>query len=281
MLSALFPVRSALLIDYDNIRSLNGTFARRVPNWYNWCEDGRYDGDRPRKRKFVRKIAYWHPVNGGQEREFTAKGFEGKTCIYTAGSKRDSSAVDLYLAIDAVELASSRNPPEEVVILATDSDYFPVIELLKRKKIRSVIVVSSRDASYKYEGHADIVITAEDLAEACEYERPRRFFWPRRAPKAKVVDIAFVADAVAKAALALDGPITVNNLVKMLKDMPGFTKTGEASFFGFGSLNQLAREIVRRKPELRMWRNERGVVIAPKQRRSAPPPQGMPRASPT
>jgi uncharacterized LabA/DUF88 family protein len=266
MLKALTPVRSALFIDYDNFRSLAAPLAKTIPNWVAWLEDGKFaDG---RRRKFVQKNAYWHPVNGTQEDAFRALGFKTKDCIYLAGSKIDTSAVDLHLAVDAVALACARKPPEEIIILASDSDYFPIVELLNDNNVRSIIVLSSRDASHNYESVATTLIRAHDLLAACAYER-KPSFWARFRKKPKTETIAMatparVAEAVAKAALALGAPLSMKSIFRVLQDLPGFKKNGPDAYFGFGSLNRLVRDIAHRRPDLKVWRGARGLVIQAK-----------------
>lgn len=263
MLDALFPVRSALFIDYDNFRALPVPIARNISSWFAWLEDGKFaDG---RKRTFVQKNAYWHPVNATQEDAFLALGFTTKKCIYLAGNKVNDSAVDLHLAIDVVALACARKPPREIVILASDSDYFPIVKLLNDKGVRSVIVHSARDASHKYEGVAEVLITEPDLAAACTYQRRRGFFARfQRKPLADPVTIAtpaLVADTVANAVLALGAPLSARSLLKVVRDLPGFSRSGPNAYFGFGSINQLARDIVGRRPELKIGRDRRGLRI--------------------
>lgn len=263
MWSALFPVRSAIFVDYDNFRSLARPLATSIPNWFAWLEDGKFaDG---RRRRFVQKNAYWHPVNGTQEDEFKALGFKTKDCIYLAGNKINTSAVDLHLAIDAVALACSRKPPQEIIILASDSDYFPIIELLNEKQVRSVIVLTSRDASHNYEGVATALIRATDLQEACAYARkPTLWSRLRRQPSVKAAPMAppdRVAQAVAKAAHTLGAPLTMQSLLRVLRDLPGFKRSGANAYFGFGSLNRLVRDIARRHPDLKVRRGPRGIII--------------------
>lgn len=263
MFDALFPVRSAVFIDYDNFRGLQVPIARNIPNWFAWLEDGKFaDG---RKRKFIRKSAYWHPTNATQEDAFLTLGFATKKCIYLAGNKINQSAVDLHLAIDVVALACAPKPPQEIIILASDSDYFPIVKLLNDKGVRSVIVHSLRDASHKYEGVAEVLITEPDLAEACTYQRRPGFFARfRRKPESELAPMATpaqVADTVANAVFALGAPLTTHALLKVVRDLPGFTRSGPNAYFGFGSINQLARDIVGRHPELKIVRDRRGLRI--------------------
>ncbi|MBY0564159.1 MAG: NYN domain-containing protein [Hyphomonadaceae bacterium] len=268
----MFPVRSALFVDYDNFKGLpNLPIGRSVANWVAWLEDGKFaDG---RRRRFLRKAAYWHPTNAGQLSEFSLLGFQTRECVYVAGRKAKTSAVDLYLAIDAVALACARKPPHEIIILASDSDYFPIVELLNEKGIRSVVVRAERDASHNYEGVAQHLITEADLAEACTYQR-RRPWWARLfarrkpVPTAAIADPEMVADAVARAALATRAPLTMRSLLRVLRDLPGFAKTGPQAFFGFGSMSKLLRAITERRPDLKVWRdNNRGLVIQARPRK--------------
>lgn len=171
------PKTSALLIDYDNAAGLfpKHQFVQRISNWLSWLKDGRFD-PLGRRRRFVDKRVYWHPTNGGQQPAFEHHGFLCETCAYESGSKRGLSAVDINLAMDAIDIANKRKGAlEEIVILASDSDYVSLIDKLKRKRIQTSIVVSSRDVSIvSYTGRADLVIPDEKLAEAADYVAGRR-----------------------------------------------------------------------------------------------------------
>lgn len=167
-------IRSALFVDYDNAQGLvkGANLSGRLPNWISWLEDGAFDPKR-RKRKFLVKSTYWHPTHRHVAPVFEHAGFLTRECIYVAGSKKDMSAVDLYLAIDVMDAVTRMGNIQEVVILATDSDYFPLIATLRARNVRTAIIVSHK-ASEIYEAEADIPIPVSSLADAYDYVRPRR-----------------------------------------------------------------------------------------------------------
>lgn len=172
-LARLLPAKkSALLIDYDNAAGLfpKAQFVQRISNWLSWLKDGRFD-PQGRRRRFVEKRVYWHPHNGGQQPAFEHHGFLCESCVYEADIKKGMSAVDINLAMDAIDIANKRKGSlDEIVILASDSDYVSLIERLKKKGLQTCIVVSSRDVSIvSYTGRADLVIPDEKLAEAADY----------------------------------------------------------------------------------------------------------------
>lgn len=186
-LARLLPAKkSALLIDYDNAAGLfpKQQFVQRISNWLTWLKEGRFD-PKGRRRKFVEKRVYWHPVNGSQQPAFEHHGFLCETCVYETAAKKGVSAVDINLAMDAIDIAHRRKGAlDEIIILASDSDYVSLIERLKKKGLQTCIVVSSRDVSIvSYTGRADLVIPDEKLAEAADYVSGRK---PARvAPKTK------------------------------------------------------------------------------------------------
>ena len=168
-------IRSALFVDYDNAVSLHRGqgLSNRLGNWLSWFEDGCFD-PKGRKRKFLVKCAYWHPRYEEAAPAFQHAGFLTRSCIYAAGSKENQSAVDIHLVVDAIDAVSRIKNIQEVVVLATDSDYFPLIATLRARNIATAIIVSPRDASKIFEAEADIAIPAAALADAYAYVRPRR-----------------------------------------------------------------------------------------------------------
>lgn len=168
-------IRSALFVDFDNTVSLHRGqgLSNRLANWLSWFEDGCFD-PKGRKRKFLVKCAYWHPRYEDAAPAFQHAGFLTRSCIYAAGSKENQSAVDIHLVVDAIDAVSRMKNIQEVVVLATDSDYFPLIATLRARNIATAIIVSPRDASKLFEAEADIAIPASALADAYAYVRPRR-----------------------------------------------------------------------------------------------------------
>lgn len=168
-------VRSALFVDYDNVapRFANFAFSGRIGNWLAWLEAGEFDPSK-RRRKFLRKAVFMHPVHESEQPAFHQFGFVSQTCVYASGLKREQSAVDLHLAVDAIDTACTVRSLKEAVILATDTDYVPVIALLKKKGIRTTIMVFEGDRSETaYNGIADLVISVDEMNGALSYVRTR------------------------------------------------------------------------------------------------------------
>lgn len=167
-------VSSALFVDYDNAQGLikGAQLSSRLSNWLSWLEDGQFD-PKKRQRRFLIKSAYWHPTHKLVEPVFQQAGFLTRECVYVAGSKERMSAVDLYLAIDVMDAVTRMRSIDEVVIFATDSDYFPLISTLRARDVKTAIIVSHQ-ASKIYEAEADIPIPAASLTAAYDYVRPAK-----------------------------------------------------------------------------------------------------------
>jgi uncharacterized LabA/DUF88 family protein len=235
-LASLLPAkRSALLIDYDNAAGLfpKSQFVQRISNWLTWLREGRFDPS-GRRRNFVEKRVYWHPTNGGQQPAFEQQGFICETCVYEGTMKKGVSAVDINLAMDAIDIAHRRKGGlDEIVILASDSDYVSLIERLKKKGLQTCIVVSSRDLSIvSYTGRADLVIPDEKLAEAADYVSRRKLTrtpqtQAKPAPSAKVapkptekaVSATKPKPTPAKATAVAKPNSDINALAKMVEDI--------------------------------------------------------------
>jgi uncharacterized LabA/DUF88 family protein len=170
------PVKSALLIDFDNIVGPLGggrEFVRSIPNWMAWFEDGKFD-DRARKRKFVEKRVYWNLDNDQHHRTaFTQGGFDAMACRSLVRHKK--SAADMIIALDALESAFGERNISEYILLTTDTDFVPLLERLGDRKKDTVVTVIADTASGRvYPDHADIVIPITNLRGALNYKRPEK-----------------------------------------------------------------------------------------------------------
>src|SRR5262249_46390378 len=140
-----------LFIDYDNADQYfpDGGLAGRIGNWLAWLEDGRFDS-KGRRRKFLEKRVYWHPRHQLVEAAFAAHGFKTKACAAIAQGKRGKSAVDLHLAVESIEAAAYTRGLKEIIVIAGDSDYAPLLERLKARGVATCIVYDGRPSSAIY-----------------------------------------------------------------------------------------------------------------------------------
>lgn len=267
--------KSALLIDYDNVTPFfrNEKLSGRIGNWLSWLEDGQFDPT-GKRRNFVLKKVFWHKRYAEEQPAFEHYEFATETCVYAAGGKQGQSAVDLHLAMDAIEASNKVKGLREMIILASDSDYLPLIERLRERKIQTVIVVSDRDASRIYNGKADLTITEENLRSALSYVRQRRGVLAKSAPEpkakaqakpaakapARTFDLDKAALIVAKAAEQRVGKaLGLREIAAAIQVEPAFQ--GDRSWLGLGSFEAFAKEMARRNPKLRAAKTATGAIV--------------------
>lgn len=166
-----WPIRSALLIDYENVahRILPDT----IPNWVAWLERGEFDAARRKRRRFVTKRIYWNSAANHLRGTFEKFGFSCVLCERLAGLK---NGADIKMAMDIVEFTRDKPRIDEFVLLTRDSDFVPVLKLLRQRKRRTAVLVDPR--SHKvfstYRTHADTVIPMQDFLQATGYRKPAR-----------------------------------------------------------------------------------------------------------
>ena len=270
--------KSALLIDYDNVTPFfrNEKLSGRIGNWLSWLEDGQFD-PAGKRRNFVFKKVFWHKRYADEQPAFEHYDFATQTCVYAAGGKQGQSAVDLNLAMDAIDAAYKIKGLREMIILASDSDYLPLIERLKQKNIQTVIVVSERDASRIYNGKADITITEARLREALGYVRQRRGVLAKVAPTppkpkvkapvkaaAKALERAFdldkAAQIVARAVEQRAGKaLGLREIAAAIQAESAFQ--GDRTWLGLGNFEAFANEMARRNPKLRAAKTATGAIV--------------------
>ena len=263
--------KSALLIDYDNVTPFfrNEKLSGRIGNWLSWLEDGQFDPQR-RRRNFLLKKVFWHKRYADEQPAFEHYDFKTQTCVYAAGGKQGQSAVDLYLAMDAVEAANDLSGLREMIILASDSDYLPLIERLKAKGIQTAIVVSERDASRIYNGKADLTITEDGLRAALSYVRSKRpsaaaklagkaAAEPAPKPAPKTFDLEKAASIVALlVARRRDKRAGLRDVATAIQAEPAFK--GDRTWLGMGTFEAFANEMARRRRNLRVTRTATGGI---------------------
>ncbi len=265
--------KSALLIDYDNVTPFfrNEKLSGRIGNWLSWLEDGQFDPQR-RRRNFLLKKVFWHKRYADEQPAFEHYDFKTKTCVYAAGGKQGQSAVDLNLAMDAIEAAKDLNGLREMIILASDSDYLPLIERLKAMGLQTAIVVSERDASRIYNGKADLTITEDDLRSALSYVRARKAAPLRPAAKVKAeaeaeapkpAAASFDLDKAAAIVVQLvmgrrDKRAGLRDVATAIQSEPAFK--GDRTWLGMGTFEAFANEMARRARNLRVTRTPTGGI---------------------
>ncbi len=269
-------VKSVLLIDYDNVTPFfkQEKLAGRVGNWLSWLEDGQFDPS-GRKREFLLKKVFWHKRYAEEQPAFEHYAFKTETCVYAAGGKKGQSAVDLHLAMDAIEATRDLKGVQEMIILASDSDYMPLIEKLKARGLKSAIIVSQRDASRLYNGKADFTISEDDLRAALSYVRSKGNQKPPVAAKpAKAAsvskatqqlvpggpfDLNRAAELVANVLVHRGGkPLGLRDVGAALQSEPAFA--GDRTWLGLTTFEAFATEIAKRDQRVAVGKTPTGAI---------------------
>lgn len=176
------PIRTAVLVDFDNVVSKVGSeFAERPELWLRWIESGAFD-PRGRRRRVVIKRVYWNAHNEIYRSGFEAAGFEAFACRSEAKSKK--STADMVLALDAADVLYGDHKVKEFIVLSADTDFVPLLDRLQDNDARVVALVDERDVSSAvYRGRADLVISRHDLIDAAQMSpkafKVRRGLWGR------------------------------------------------------------------------------------------------------
>jgi len=175
-----WPIRSALLIDYENVahRSLPDT----ISNWVAWLERGEFDADKRQHRRFVTKRIYWNSAANHLRGTFEKFGFSCVLCEKFAGLK---NGADIKMAMDIVELTRDMPTIKEFILLTRDSDFVPVLKMLRQRNRRTAVLVDPRSPTIftTYRTHADAVIPLQEFLQATNYRKPERTQRLRRAAR--------------------------------------------------------------------------------------------------
>jgi uncharacterized LabA/DUF88 family protein len=161
-------IRSALLIDIENV-----SYARlstSIPHWLAWLEHGQFDPAKQR-RKFVLKRAYWNSTSEHDRKKFESRGVDAVLVDRYVTLK---NTADVHMAIDMIELLHTRPDIEEFVLLSKDSDFIPVMQRLRAKHKKTVMLVdlASPTLHTAFRDKVDIVIPHRDLLLATAYNPP-------------------------------------------------------------------------------------------------------------
>jgi hypothetical protein len=176
-----WPIRSALLIDYENVA--HRTLPDTIPNWVAWLERGEFDADAPgRRRRFVTKRIYWNSAAQHLRPTFERFGFSCVLCEKFAGLK---NGADIRMAMDIVEFTRDMPSIKEFILLTRDSDFVPVLKMLRQQKRRTAVLVDPRSPTVftTYRTHADSVIPIKDFLQATSYRKLDRIQLLRQATR--------------------------------------------------------------------------------------------------
>lgn len=279
-------LRSALLIDYDNLVSKFGApLSDRVENWLSWLEDGRFDPGGP-KRDFVLKRVYWFTDNDAN-RPFFAKHGIDITVTRAVKNKEKASSADFDITIDAVEMSYKVKNLDELIILSFDSDFLTVLNHLQVKEIAVGGMAYGQDRPAKaFRRLVDHVIEKEEFDVAMRYVRPKRGLFgapieqeqaplPARKPSAAPTPRAPAPSRAAKpefdlkraAALAAEAAASAPSaylskrfVTSTLKDFEGFELTGSRCWLGCGSYEGMINRFAKINPSLSVGRVASGAL---------------------
>ncbi|MFV0295095.1 MAG: NYN domain-containing protein, partial [Hyphomicrobiaceae bacterium] len=199
---------------------------------------------------------------------------------------------DIRMAMDIIEATYIHSEIDEYILLTSDSDFVPVLERLRQKGKRSVIVASEHKPNIHttYSHHADLLIPSRGLNEATKYTNQKRAFagWFRRGRgrDAQLSLTALATDQPAANAAAADQtgkakPATnescfesaiesaLRRVVKLLREQPrnfvaqrrilaelsriqGFKRRGDTAFLGFHSYRSMMLELARRDEHIKV-----------------------------
>lgn len=199
-------VRSALLVDFDNVVAKTGIrMVENVRNWLDWLEDGGFDPAR-RRRQFLAKRVYWFTDSDRHRHHFLKQGFHVTVCRAVRNKEKASSA-DFDLTIDAVELRHQFPNIEEFVLLAFDGDFLTLLNHLQLQDLEVAGMAAGTDRPAKaYRQFADYVIEKEAFEQAFAYTRPpRRLFGLLPGKRAPMLQPPRPAAAVAPPAPKQEG----------------------------------------------------------------------------
>lgn len=272
-------IKSALLVDFDNLVRTMPELSTRIANWVACLEDGVLD-PAGTKRKFVCQTVYWNSPNDRYRAHFERAGFEVKVCI-ARRNERGSSA-DFDITIDALETYYQVRGLREVIILSFDTDFLPVLRKLRQKGVAGVAMVNSMANAPAYRAEIDAVITDVELREACSYVREKRGLFGRKKPQTLLTPAQFQAtpprpptprglrrpprlrevdlsrfdmtEAAARIlALGKQFPgraLTKRMVVAQLRGVDGFMTTPPEPYFGFGEYPYLSAYLADTVPGL-------------------------------
>jgi hypothetical protein len=163
-------LRCAMFVDFDNVylglRRLDPeaaeAFATEPAHWLAQLQTSSLpDGDVT--RRFLVRACYLNPSVFSRFRpNFTRAGFQVVDC--PSLTQQGKSSADINLVLDAVDALAAPTRYDEFVIVSADADFTP-LALRCRAADRRVTIITASPAASAYRAVADVVVTADELAE--------------------------------------------------------------------------------------------------------------------
>jgi hypothetical protein len=163
-------LRCAMFVDFDNVylglRRLDPeaaeSFATEPAHWLAQLQSGS-GADGPFTRRFLVRACYLNPSVFSRFRpNFTRAGFQVVDC--PSLTQQGKSSADINLVLDAVDALAAPTRYDEFVIVSADADFTP-LALRCRAADRRVTIITASPAASAYRAVADVVVTADELAE--------------------------------------------------------------------------------------------------------------------
>jgi hypothetical protein len=161
-------VRSALLVDFDNIYSSLCTtdpaaahvFGNDPLRWYGWLEATLGPvgptADETTPRVILHRVCYLNPARfGGYRAYFTRAGFRVVDCPSLTGQGKNSA--DIHMVLDALDLLTHSVRYDEFIVFSLDADFTPLFQRL-RSHDRRIVMLGSGPSSAALRNTCDYVI---------------------------------------------------------------------------------------------------------------------------
>jgi hypothetical protein len=257
-------IRSAIFVDFDNIYlGLRNTapdaaeaFASNPTRWIRWIERNMKlpfpYGDPSLKvsRTVLLRQCYLNPKTFYNQRAFfTRSAFKVIDCPPLTGSGKNSA--DIQMVMDLLDALEHPTRYDEFIILSGDADFTPVL-LRLRAHDRRTAVLTIGQAAEAFKAACDLMISETQFIEdalglrAEDYApQPKRQIESRVNP-ALIEKLALRVYSQASS----DGEIEAQNLPRILKEFSEFRDSTD--WLGFGSLRNLAEDLVHRNPQLQL-----------------------------
>ena len=157
------PPRAGLYLDFDNVFSILAeldeaaalAFAAHPTAWLRWLAEGRHGGPPRRFRTLRAYLNAGGSVETRPEGHLARQGFHprlfftrfrqtlawaGFETVDCPRVSRAKNAADVRMVIDVLDALAAPAPPEEVVLLSSDSDFLPLLHRLRARDVRTVVV---------------------------------------------------------------------------------------------------------------------------------------------
>lgn len=251
-------IRSILFVDFDNIfsslkdldRVAALAFAQEPGVWLERLrQHGLPDGTR---RRFLQCRAYLNPAGWVPDEQlgndsgrlylqrfrpnFTNAGFEVIDC--PALTQRHKNAADIRMVVDILSSLASDLPFDELVIASSDADFTPLLQVL-RARDRRMLVLSAGETAPAYRSVADAVVGPEPLIALMRGSDPD----PSQPAPPAPDDPKGLAERILIDRLEeIDGPMLLSHLGIEIRAAVG-AAIEETSWFGHGTLSSFARSV--------------------------------------